>query len=93
MDIKDQLLDLLKQAAKEAGEEIDLDGLGDYALERAEHLANCYGEPGFSEAVEAEADNVRLMAGIAAVEAGRVADAKLQGMVAGALRIVAGIIA
>lgn len=93
MSIKVQLLEMLEQAAKEAGEEINLEGLWDYAKERAEHLASCYGEPGFAEAVEAEADNVRMKAGIAAVAAGKVADAKLQGMVVGALRIVAGVLA
>jgi hypothetical protein len=89
--IKDQIGDILKESAEELGAELggQLDSLKEYVGERAQHLADCYGESGWREAVEAEVDNVRLMAGLAAVTGGEKTDAKLKGLLAGALRIAA----
>jgi hypothetical protein len=57
--------DLLEGEVKERGQEFagDLQEVAAYMGERAAHLAQAAGEPGFSRAVEAERDNVMLRLG------------------------------
>lgn len=58
-----------------------------YAAQRAAHLATIFGEPGFDEAVKAEIQNVALEAGIAAVDSADAADARIVGIITGALKV------
>ena len=71
----------------------DIKAVGAYAAERAAHLATLSGQPGFEDAVLAERDNVVLRAGIAATQRGDNIDQRLIGIIQGALRTAAVVLA
>lgn len=81
--------DTLAQAIKAVGKDLgdDLDTLKLYAAQRAVHLSLIVGEPGYEEAVMIEAQNVALKAGILTVETADATDARVVGVIQGALRI------
>ncbi len=87
--LKHELADLLIEQAKGAGVDLkeSLDGVRVYAAERMAHLATCVGEPGYQEAVIAEAQNVAMEAAIRAIDQAAAADARLLGIIQGALAI------
>jgi hypothetical protein len=87
MDIANELGELLKVTASEMGTELtsELDAVTAYAAERATHLSTIVGQPGFMEAVRAEADSVALRAGISTVSTADSADARLAGIIQGVL--------
>lgn len=58
-----------------------------YTAQRTAHLAALAGQPGFEEAVAAERDAVAMFAGIASVGEADAADARLLGLIEGALII------
>lgn len=66
-----------------------------YTAQRADHLATiaATGEPGLDEAVEAARDSVLTFLGIEAVAAADAADARIVGLVHGALAAVLGLVA
>jgi hypothetical protein len=85
------LIDMLKTAAQETGRTLasDLDAVSDYARLRAQHLAAIVGQVGYQTALQAEALNVLLKAGVGAVRAADAADQRLLGIVLGALGVSA----
>ena len=87
--------DLLKNALRETGRDAqaNLDEVRVYTAQRLIHLATCVGQPGYEEALVAEKDNVLLKAGIAAVNVADAADAKIIGIVVGAMSVGAHAIA
>jgi len=64
---------------------VSAEELATYSASRAAHLASIMDEPGFSEAVAAEKDNVALRAGIASVNAASASEARLLGVLEGGL--------
>lgn len=95
MDAKAELQALISDAIDDLGlsASASLDYVAEYAAERANHLAAAVGEPGFMQAVEAEARNVSLRAAIAAVGVADETDERFVRIVQGGLRIVAGLLA
>ena len=93
--LEQQFKDLFQQAAADMGTTLKDDGkeLGQYSVQRAQELAKLVNQPGFAKAVQAEADNVLLFAGISSVTTGDAVDIKLQAMAQGALQIAAGVLA
>ena len=90
MDIGQELIDLLRDAAHETGYELReelLVPVAAYTAERASFLSTLIGQPGFSEAVRAERDNVALKAGIAAVGSADKIESRLIGIVQAILAI------
>lgn len=87
--LKNELADLLIQQAKGAGVELkaDLESVRVYAAARMAHLATCVGQPGYQDAVLAEAQNIAMEAAIKALDQAAAADARLLGIVQGALAI------
>ena len=85
---------ILKRAAEETGRDItaDLNEVAQYAAERTAHLSTLVAAPDFWEAVIVERDNVALKAGIKAVDQGDKVDARLLGIVQGALAAAASMI-
>jgi len=71
------------------GAEEKRQALATYAAERADHLSLLVAEPGFEEAVKAEADNVALEAGILAAELGDEINRGIVAAIGGALGLVA----
>ncbi len=71
----------------------DVTDVGMYAAQRAAHLATLVGQPGFEDAVLAERDNVVLKAGILAARRGDAVDQRLIGIIQGALRTAAVLLA
>lgn len=65
--------------AEEVGEEVveNLDAASEYAADRAEHLSYIVGEPGWDEAVKAEADNVVIEVALRTVASADEFDDKL----------------
>lgn len=61
--------------------------LATLAAQRTAHLAPLVGEPGFTATLQAEADAMAMKAGIAAVTEGRAADARVRGLIEGAMRL------
>lgn len=82
-------IDLLKVNAVEANEELvdDINAVREYFAQRAAHLATCVGQPGFSEAVRAERDNVALKACVKAAGHADNIDGRILGFIEGALVI------
>lgn len=93
--MKQELKNVLDAAIKETGVAVKADSaeLAAYAAQRAAILATLIGQPGYELAVIAERDNVVLKAGIAAVGQADAAQARLIGVIQGALGISAQIIA
>lgn len=87
--IKNELAAMVIDQAKGAGVELkaDLDGVRAYAAERMTHLSSCVGQPGYIEAVQAEAQNVAMEAAIRAIDQADSADARLVAIVQGALAV------
>lgn len=87
--LANDLVELLKQNAVEAGRELvgDLNTVKDYAATRMQHLSTIVAEPGFREALIAERDNVVLKAAGRAIDRGDAFDARLVGIAEGALAI------
>lgn len=88
-DIAQEFVDLLKTNAVEAGKNLadDLNAVRDYAATRMAHLSTIAAEPGFRQALIAERDNVALMAAGRAIDEGDAFDARLVGIVEGALAV------
>lgn len=89
------LADMLVAQAHQAGSDlrIDLESVRAYAAERMAHLATCVGQPGYFEAVEAEAHSVALEAAGRAIDQADASDARLVGIIQGALTVGAKAIA
>jgi hypothetical protein len=91
-DYSEDLVDALKATANRLGKHLPdnmLAKLRAYAAQRMEHLAQIVGQPGFEQAVEAEAQNVGMMGSIQAVSAADAVDAELKGIIVGALTVAA----
>lgn len=70
-----------------AGLSADLEELKTFAAERTAFLATIVDQAGYESALAAEVNNVMLKAGIGAVHSADVADARIVGIIQGALRI------
>ena len=94
-DVKHELEALLTDAIAETGASLQQGAaeLAAYAAERAAHLATLVDDPGFQEAVRAERDAVALKAGITAVQQADAADARIVGVIQGALALAANLLA
>jgi hypothetical protein len=86
-----QLGDLLSRMVKEQGVDMKRSGqeVAAYTAERATVLARSVGQPGYEQALEDEATNVALFAGIELLHQARAADARVVGVIQGALVIAA----
>lgn len=62
--------------------------VAEYAAGRAQHLSTLVNEPGFNEALAAERDNLALFAGLRGVDSADAVDARINGVVEGALAFV-----
>ena len=82
---------LLQQAAQEQGRQFQQSTatLAAFAAERSADLALITGEAGFGEAVESAARSVLLQMGIEAIESADAADARVVGLIHGALTFAA----
>lgn len=91
MNIADEFLGLIDDAFVDAGRDLDLsrEEVAAYAAERADHLSAIVHEPGFSEAVIAERDNIAMKLGLEVSENAHAADHRVLGWIGGALRIAA----
>lgn len=85
----DELVSLIKDAAGEMGKEVNLDALKLVAKDNARLLAKAIREPGYRRALRSATNSVAMAAGIDIVETADVADAKLVGIIEGALGIAA----
>lgn len=94
-DVTGDLKALFEDAIAETGVSLQVGAaeLAAYAAERSAHLATLVGDPGFMLAVRAERDAVSLRAGITAVQQADAADARIVGVIQGALSFAAGLIA
>lgn len=83
----DMLGDMLEDSARRLGIQLegDMAVVRLYAAKRIQHLSTIVGQPGYLEAVRAEADNVLLEAAVNAVAAADAADRELFGLVSGFL--------
>jgi hypothetical protein len=92
MDTKKQFRQLLEDAVKETGVDIEesLDSLALFMSERALHLSTIVAEPGFPQAVRAERNRVALHAGLSVAHDADKADHRMLGIVQGALALAAG---
>ena len=95
MNVTDHLQALFQDAIEETGVglQIGVAELATYAAERSAHLATLVSDPDFQLAVRAERDAVALKAGITAVQQADVADARIVGVIQGALSFAANLIA
>ena len=84
-------LNLLKDNAKSLGEELkaDLSGVQSYVAQRMDNLTLAVSQPGFTEVVKAERDNVALKVAARAVAQGDQLDARFTAFISGALSIAA----
>lgn len=87
--------EMIREAAKEVGVKTKVGGrsLAAYMYERAAHLATIAGQKGFEKALRAERNNVALAAGLAVDDAAAAGDRFLVGVIQGALRVAAGVLA
>lgn len=85
--IGEDLKNLIVGEAEDLGLELVRSGqeVAEYAAVRADHLATVIGEPGFRKAAIAERDSLLLYSLGKAVDKGDSVDARLQGLVQGAL--------
>lgn len=88
----DELVDLVKSSAQELGKEVDIEAVRKAAQEQARLLAKAIGEPGYRRALKSARNIVAMAGGIDIVEAADAADAKLSGVIEGALGITARIL-
>ena len=91
MNTQEGFADLFDGLIKQVGDRIQKGSaeLAAYAAGRSEYLTTLVGQPGFEEAVQAEADAVWLEAGITAVEEGDALDAILVAKIHGGLAMAA----
>ncbi len=91
MSIGKDLADLVQQAGKDAGLDLRTSAadVAAYAEKRVAHLRLAVGEPGFDRALKAEADNVLMYALEKSIDSADANDARLWGLIAGALSIAA----
>lgn len=89
MDFEFEFGELLKASLRETGTQLQtsLAEVTLYASERAAFLSTLVGQKGFHEAVIAERDNVALRAGIRVVQNADAHDARIVGIIQGALAI------
>ena len=89
MNAGEELVRTLVDAAGRLGVTLqgDLNAVREYAGERMLHLSTIVDEPGYGEALLAEATSVALRAAGAAVDAADALDRELLGIVSGALAI------
>lgn len=87
MDFAEDFGSVLGRTAQEAGVNLKEGAatVAAYAAQRATHLATIVGQPGFERAVAAERDAVALFAGVVGVAGARAADARIVGLIEGAL--------
>ena len=92
--IGDQLAALIKEHAEELDDSLtgDLKVVAAYANERLQHLKSIANQPGFRLAVIAERDSIALKAAGRAIDQAVAADARLIGIVDGAISIGLGAI-
>lgn len=83
--------ELLERTLQETGAELDqaVDEVALYMADRTAHLSTLVGQPGFQEAVIAERDNVAMFAGLLAVDLADATDARIVGVIQGALAMAA----
>lgn len=88
-NIRQTFGDLLVDALRDTGRDVSTvtKEVRDYAVEQMEQLAEAVGQPGFGLAVTAAADNVAMRLGISTVEVADRADARIWGIIAGAIGI------
>lgn len=93
--IKDEIRTLLQGVVNETGRNLagSAEDVAQYAAERAQHLARIYDQPGFDLALKAERDNVAMFAGIALVDQADAIDARILGIIEGALSIAKRVLA
>lgn len=77
--------DNYKAAIEDGGRGVEK--VAEYAAERTAHLATMIQDPGFSNLVAAEADSVALKAATELVAQADATDARLNGMLEGAMRL------
>ena len=89
MSYQDQLRGALDAAIRETGANLQHStaDVAAYAATRAAHLAAITSEPGFQEAVIAERDAVLLFAGVSAARSADAVDARIVGLIHGALAV------
>lgn len=87
MDFETDFKKLLIDSLTETGLSLraGLDSVAQYAAARATYLATLVGQPGFELAVRAERDSVAIFAGLVATQEARAADARVIGVIQGAL--------
>jgi len=88
----DEVLNLLTEAAKELGKEIDVDNIQEAIKDQSRLLAKAIREPGYRRALKSARNIVALAGGIDIVDAADAADAKLLGVIEGALGMTAKIL-
>lgn len=95
MSLKEELKALLEDAVDETSGQMSMaaDEAADYIAARAQHLAAAVGQAGFDEAVRAERNSVALHIGIMGVGNAAEVEARFVGIVHGALRIGAAMLA
>lgn len=88
-EIGKDLADMLVEQARDAGVELkeDIESVRAYAAERMAHLATCVGQPGYLEAVRAEAESVALESAGRAIDQADASDARLVSIIQGALAV------
>lgn len=87
----EQLLATIKTHADEIGIELkgDLQGVSLFASERAAHLASIVGQPGYTEALEAERDALALRVTNDAIERADELDQRFQTFISQVLGVAA----
>jgi len=88
----DEVLDLLTEAARELGKEIDVDNVQQAIKDQSRLLAKAIREPGYRRALKSARNIVAIAGGIDIVDAADAADAKLLGVIEGALGMTAKIL-
>ena len=85
----DKLRDAIAASLRETGGSLKTSSaeVAAYAATRAAHLATISNEPGFDEALIAERDNVLAFAGVSAVRNADAVDARIIGLIHGALAV------
>lgn len=92
--IVDDITAILKPALADTARDLQVTAhdVAVYTAQRARHLSNSHGEPGWEEALAVEKQNVALMAGIQTVEAADAADARVLGIIDGVLTVFTGVL-
>ena len=91
MKVRDEFQSLIEETL-EGFKGLSLDKrqqISAYAADRADHLSRIAHEPGFAQAVEREAQNVAMRAGVEISNSVGATESMIYGVIGGALRIVA----